>query len=174
MQESEPVGYNACCMLWILLSDEERPDDNERFIALGGVPAVVEAMGRHRKSRQLQEAGSGAIMALAKRASAPSRCSPRLRSALTSGVRACAGAQASTGSETVQRSASIGTAITDAGGLEALGAALVAHPSCGKIQNNVGLALDHMETPLHPEDKAMVEGALVALDEARRCWPPPA
>ena len=74
MQESEPVGYNACCMLWILLSDEERPDDNERFIALGGVPAVVEAMGRHRKSRQLQEAGSGAIMALAKRASAPGRC----------------------------------------------------------------------------------------------------
>ena len=48
-----------------------------------------------------------------------------------------AGAQASAGSETVQRSASIGTAITDAGGLEALGAALVAHPSCGKIQNNV-------------------------------------
>ena len=61
----------------------------------------------------------------------------------------------------MQRSANIGTAITDAGGLEALGAALVAHPSCGKIQNNVGLALDHMETPLHPEDKAMVEGALV-------------
>ena len=104
----------------------------------------------------------------------PSPARARLRSALTSGVRACAGAQASTGSETVQRSASIGTAITDAGGLEALGAALVAHPSCGKIQNNVGLALDHMETPLHPEDKAMVEGALVALDEARRCWPPPA
>ena len=63
------------------------------------------------------------------------------------------------------------TAADMAWNLDALGAALMAHPNCGKVMNNVSLALEHMHERLHPEDLATTRRAASALEEARRCWP---
>jgi hypothetical protein len=137
--ESESLSYNACCVLWILLNDPDRPEDKQRFREVDGIRVVVESMKKHRSSRQQQEAGCGAIMALAK------------------------------GDDVGH------PAIKEAGGIDALGAAMAAHPDCGKVHHNVALALEHMRSITgagdEQESRATARRATMALEEARRCWP---
>jgi hypothetical protein len=133
--DSESLSYNACCVLWILLNDANRPEDRLRFLEADGIRVVVDSMKKHRRSLQQQEAGCGAIMALA------------------------------TGDDGSH------VAIKEAGGIDALGEAMVAHPGCGKLHHNVSLALEHMKERTHAEDAATATKAAIALEEARRCWP---
>jgi hypothetical protein len=150
--ESESLSYNACCVLWILLNDQRqtqtqaqtqahthtdpgRHEHRLRFLQVDGVRIVVESMAKHRDSLQHQEAGCGAILALA------------------------------SGNDAAH------AAIKEAGGVDALGLAMVAHPDCGTLHHNVALALEHMKEQTHAEDAATTIRATTALEEARRCWP---
>ena len=133
--DSESLSYNACCVLWILLNDKDRPEDRLRFLQADGIRIVVDSMKKHRRSLQQQEACCGAIMALA------------------------------SGDDVAH------AAIKEAGGIDALGEAMVAHPDCGKLHHNVSLALEHIKERTHAEDAATAIKATMALEDARRCWP---
>ena len=61
--------------------------------------------------------------------------------------------------------------IREAGAIDALGQALVAHPDSGELLHNVSLVLKEMDESTHAEDDATAIKATMALEEARRCWP---